>query len=345
MVAPEPATETDLLRVHDATYIAAVRQAGANPAAYGGGFGIGPGDTPAFSHMHEVSAEIAGATIRALDDVVAGEALRAFSPAGGLHHAHRDHASGFCVYNDCAIAIAHTIAENPGLRVAYVDVDVHHGDGVQAAFYARADVLTVSVHESGRYLFPGTGRAAETGSGAGVGFAVNLGLAPGADDVSYGLAFDAVIAPALRAYSPDVIVAQLGADSHWADPLGHIATTVEGQYRMAARLVAVAEKVCGGRIVATGGGGYDTFSAVPRAWACALAALLCVHVPAELPDCWRLLAAEAAKRAGTVARLSRLTFDESGFGSEQEWGGDPLGETQRAIARLRAEHPLLRQDA
>jgi acetoin utilization protein AcuC len=318
-----------------------VRVAGSSPERWPSAFGIGPGDTPAFAHMHEVSALIAGATIRALADVVEGRSARAFCPAGGLQHAHRDHASGFCVYNDVAVAIAAAVAEHPGLRAAYVDVDVHHGDGVQEAFYDRADVLTVSVHESGSYLFPGTGRIAETGTGEGSGFAVNLPLPPGAGDDCYRLAFADVIAPAVRAFAPDVIVAQLGADSHRADPLAHLTTTVRGQYDMAQHLVELADGVCDGRIVATGGGGYDAFSATPRAWACALAALLGTAPPEELPECWRLLAADAAKKAGERIEIPHHTFDEFGGAEGPHAGGDPLGETERAIERLRATHPLL----
>ena len=341
LVSPEKASDADVLAVHTAGYVDAVKAAGANPGTWHGDRGIGPGDTPAFAHMHEISAEIAGATMRALSDVVEGRCQRSFSPAGGLHHAHRDHASGFCVYNDPAIAICHALSAHPDLRIAYVDVDVHHGDGVQDVFYEQANVLTISVHESGRFLFPGTGRLVETGVGAGTGFAVNLPLAPGAGDDSYGIAFETVIAPAVRAFSPDVIVAQLGADSHRADPLAHLDTTVWGQYHIATRMVALADEVCGGRIAATGGGGYDSFSAVPRAWACALAALLGVPVPEELPDSWRMLAVEAAERAGVRIHLPISTFGEAEAPRQPEWGGDPLAETERAIVRLRAQHPLL----
>jgi acetoin utilization protein AcuC len=345
LVEPGPIDDADLLRVHDADYIAAVRQAGASPSTWGGAFGIGPGDTPAFPRMHEASAEIAAATIRALADVVENRCQRSLSPAGGLHHAHRDHASGFCVYNDCAIAICHALMHNPGIKVAYIDVDVHHGDGVQDSFYDRSDVLTISVHESGRYLFPGTGRPVETGTGRGAGYALNLPLPPGSGDAEYAMAFESVIAPAVRAFAPDVLVTQLGADSHRDDPLADLTTTVAGQYRMAQNLTALADEVCGGRIAATGGGGYDCFSAVPRAWACALAALLGVAVPPDLPDAWRLLAAEAAERAGEDVAIPRGTFDESPIPNVAPWDGDPLGDTERTVMRLRAAHPLLREDS
>jgi len=234
---------------------------------------------------------------------------------------------------------------HPGTRVAYVDVDVHHGDGVEATFYDSDDVLTVSVHESGRYLFPGTGRPTDIGTGMGVGYAVNLPLAPGSGDAEYGRAFASVISPVVRAFEPDVMLIQLGADSHASDPLGHLTTTVAGQYSVTQHLIRLADEVCGGRVAATGGGGYDSFSAVPRVWACALAALLGVPAPAELPDAWRLLAAEAAARAGVAgdaAVIPRGTFEEPQPVEPAPYGGDPLGETERAIMRLRASHPLLR---
>lgn len=347
LVTAELASTEDLARVHDEAYIGAVRAAGADPDDWRGAFGIGAGDTPAFAEMHEASARVVGETIRALDDVVAGRCTRAFGPAGGLHHAHRDHAAGFCVYNDPAVAIARALAADPTLRVAYIDVDAHHGDGVQEAFYKSPHVLTISLHESGRYLFPGTGRTVEIGEGPGEGFAVNMPMAPGATDAVYARAIEGVVVPAVRAFRPSVIVAGLGADTHLADPLTHLSTTVEGQYRTAVRLTKLADEVCRGRIVAIGGGGYDSFSAVPRAWACVLAALLGVPVPAELPESWRSLAEEAAERAGTQAQFTERTFDEpasdvNGPDRETEWALNALSETERMIDKLHAEHPLFR---
>ncbi len=185
LVVPEPANAADLLRVHSRDYLAVVENDRASARA-NELHGLGPGDTPRFPDMHAVSALIAGGAIRALDGVLAGEFHRAFNPAGGLHHAHGDRAAGFCVYNDCAVAIAHATAGQPGLRVAYVDIDAHHGDGVQEAFYARDDVLTISLHESGRYLYPGTGASGDVGEGRGRGYAVNVPLPPyaGFDRVS-----------------------------------------------------------------------------------------------------------------------------------------------------------------
>ena len=192
--------------------------ASADPDGWRGGFGINTGDTPAFPAMHEAAALAAGATTRALSDVVSGACVRAFSPAGGLHHAHRDRAAGFCVYNDLVVAIEVATRAHPGLRVAYVDLDAHHGDGVQEAFDERDDVLTLSVHESGQYLYPGTGSVLDKGHGRGVGFTLNVPLPPDAGDECYQQVLERVVTPAVRAFGPDVIVAQLGADTHRRRP-------------------------------------------------------------------------------------------------------------------------------
>lgn len=342
IVTPEAATDAELLLAHDAEYVAAVKRASADPAGWREGFGIGPGDTPAFAGMHTAASLAVGATLRAARDVVAETIPRAFSPAGGLHHAHRDRAAGFCVYNDPAVAIAAITAENRWMRVAYVDLDAHHGDGVQEAFYERDDVLTVSVHESGTYLYPGTGRTVETGSGPGTGFAVNVPLPPGSGDAEYAMVLATVVGPALRAFRPDVVVAQLGADSHRDDPLTHLDTTVAGQYANARAVIALADELCYGQIVALGGGGYDSFSAVPRAWACALAALLGVKPPSTLPDAWR----EAARAAsGELHMPPPGTFDEESPEPSEEAQEQAAQGAAHVVDQLRSSHPLLRPGA
>ncbi len=340
LVAPEEASEAQLLTAHGSAYVAAVKRASDDPDGWRSGFGIGPGDTPAFPGMHEAAALAVGATARALRDVVSGDCARAFSPAGGLHHAHSDRAAGFCVYNDLAVAIAVVSAQYPGTRVAYVDLDAHHGDGVQEAFWERDDVLTISVNESGAYLYPGTGRATEIGSGTGRGFAMNVPLPPDAGDECFSLVLAEIVGPALEAFSPDVIVAQLGADSHRNDPLTHLDTTVAGQFANASKLVEFAEKLAGGRIVATGGGGYDAYSATPRAWACVLAALLGVEPPAELPRSWRDAAASAS---GGLSVPPEGTFDELSPAPPAEGAERALLGTQRVIRELQVTHPLLQK--
>lgn len=337
---PQPADETDLLSAHSREYIAAVQKAARGSSA-GFRFGIGPGDTPAFPGMHEAAALAAGGSVRALEAVLSGEFVRAYNPAGGLHHAQRDRASGFCIYNDCVVAIERAIALRPGLRVAYVDIDAHHGDGVEAAFSERADVLTLSVHESGRYLFPGTGRAQDRGTADGSGFTINVPLPPSADAASYSLVLSEVITPGLRSFAPDVIVLQAGGDSHRNDPLTHLHNSVAGFDSTVRGIIALSDQLCGGRIIVTGGGGYDTFSAVPRMWACAMARLLGHEPPLELPGEWRHEASERAAAAGVEWVPVSGTFDEWVPELSDEVRAEVLGDTAREVERLRADHPLL----
>ena len=288
VIEPRPATEEQLELVHTREYLYALKLASADPAAWTvPQNGIGTSDDPVFAGMFEAATLVCGATTAALRTVLDGDSLRTMSIAGGLHHAHADHASGFCLLNDLAVAIADALVRDPDLRVAYVDVDAHHGDGVQAIFYDEPRVMTVSVHESGTFLFPGTGFADETGEGAGVGTSENLALPPGATDACYRMAMDEFVAPVVNAFGPDVIVAQLGADAHHADPLATLGLTLPGYADVVGRIVDLADRVCEGRLAATGGGGYGAYSVVPRAWAWATARLADVPVPGKLPQTWR----------------------------------------------------------
>jgi acetoin utilization protein AcuC len=284
LLEPAAVTGTDLARVHDLDYLAAVKAAGAdgNPALF---YGFGPGDNPPFAGMHEAAAHVCGATLRAAEAVRSGQAMHAFSPAGGLHHAMRNRASGFCVYNDPAVAIAWLLDQGVQ-RIAYVDVDVHHGDGVEAIFAAEPRVLTVSVHESGRYLFPGTGFAHEIGEGEARGTIANLPLPPSTTDDLYLPAFDAVVPALVRAFEPEVLVTQLGCDSHYTDPLAHLGLTVDAYRQLAGRLHDLAHTVSGGRWLATGGGGYQWAAVVPRAWCAYLAEMLGAALPERLPEAY-----------------------------------------------------------
>ena len=281
VVAPTMPTGADLTRVHDLDYLAAVQAAGERNRAMLA-YGIGPGDTPSFPGMHEASALVCGATMAAAAAVLSGEAVHAFSPAGGLHHAMRDRASGFCVYNDPAVAIAWLLDQGVE-RIAYVDVDVHHGDGVQEAFAGEPRVLTVSVHESGRYLFPGTGFAHEVGEGGARGTVANLPLPPSTTDDLYLAAFDAVVPALVRAFDPQLLVTQLGCDTHYTDPLAHLGLTVGAYRQLARRLHDLAHTVAAGRWLATGGGGYQWATVVPRAWCGYLAEMLGSELPGRLP--------------------------------------------------------------
>src|SRR5271165_5058203 len=265
MVSPPPATDAELATAHDDDYIAAVRQAGRSLAP-DLRFGLGTSDDPVFEGMHEASALVAGATLAAARTIwpgprgqaagtadAAAPALHAASIAGGLHHAMRRSASGFCVYNDPAIAIRWLLSAGAE-RVAYVDTDVHHGDGVQAAFYDDPRVLTISMHEHPATLFPGTGLASEIGSGDGRGYAVNVPLPAGTGDAGWLRAFDAVVPPLLRAFAPEVLVSQHGCDSHRLDPLANLELSVDAQRRAHLMVHNLAHEITRGRWLLTGGG-------------------------------------------------------------------------------------------
>ncbi|HEX9818609.1 MAG TPA: acetoin utilization protein AcuC [Methylomirabilota bacterium] len=273
---PTPAAERDLAVFHAPEYLAALKAAnsGAQPPG-GGAFGLGPGDNPVFRGLWEAAQLVAAGSLLAADLVARGEADRAFHFAGGLHHALPDRASGFCYVNDAVLAILRL--RERGLRVAYVDIDAHHGDGVQYAFYGDPHVLTISVHERGERLFPGTGFVHELGEGEAAGYSVNLPLEAYTDTQVYLPAFEAVVPPLLERFKPDVIVVQLGIDSHRTDPLTHLALDVQGFARALARVLPLAP-----RLIALGGGGYDLRN-VARAWTVAWAVLNGVELPAELP--------------------------------------------------------------
>ncbi len=288
LLEPVAAPEALLRGFHTPEYLEVLRAASAGddvPAAYR--FGLGPGDNPIWPGCFEASALACGGSIEAAELVARGEVTRAFAFAGGLHHAMPDRASGFCYLNDAVLAIQALLRH--GLRVAYVDIDAHHGDGVQAAFYDRADVLTISTHERGDRLFPGTGAVDELGEGAGRGYAVNLPLHPHTDDTVYLEAFDAVVPPLVAAFRPDVVVAQLGIDGHRTDPLTHLALTVNGFAEAVRRILG-----CAPRLVALGGGGYDLGN-VARAWTVAWALMNGVALPDRLP---RAFVAAAAAHFG-----------------------------------------------
>ena len=331
MLAPSPATDAELETVHDDDYVAAVRQAGRSLAP-DLRFGLGTADNPVFEGMHEASALVAGATLTAARAVWPGPATHAVSIAGGLHHAMRRAASGFCVYNDPAIAIRWLLAAGAE-RVAYVDTDVHHGDGVQAAFYDDPRVLTISLHEHPATLFPGTGLPSETGTGDGAGYAVNVALPAGTGDAAWLRAFDAVVPPLLRSFKPTVLVSQHGCDSHELDPLAHLELSVDGQRMAQVMLHDLAHELCDGRWLATGGGGYALVQVVPRTWTHLLAVAAGVPVdPAmETPVEWRELArsltGESAPESMTDGAPARYVPFSSGMDP-----GDPV---DRAIMRTR----------
>jgi acetoin utilization protein AcuC len=340
-ISPAPATDAELAMVHDDDYIAAVRQAGRSltPDLR---YGLGTPDNPVFEGMHEASALVAGATLAAARAVWSGSAVHGASIAGGLHHAMRRAASGFCVYNDPAIAITWLLAAGAE-RVAYVDTDVHHGDGVQAAFYADPRVLTISLHEHPATLFPGTGLPGEIGAGPGAGYSVNVALPAGTGDAGWLRAFDAVVPPLLRAFKPTVLVSQHGCDSHRLDPLAHLELSIDAQRAAQVALHDLAHELCDGRWLLTGGGGYALVQVVPRTWThlLAIAAGAPLDPQMETPPRWRELArsltGETAPRTMTDGSAARYVPFSSGI--------DPDDPVDRAIMRTRsatfAAHGLL----
>ncbi len=276
----------DVLQLHAEDYVAAVQRLSENPDDVGDPrYGLGLADNPVFRGMHEASLEVCGASVAAAKAVWEGRATHAFNPAGGLHHAMPDRASGFCVYDDPAAAITWLLRAG-ARRVAYVDVDTHHGDGVQAFFYDDPRVLTISLHESGRYLFPGTGFTNEIGVDDARGASLNVPLAPSTPGEVYLEAFDAVVPDALDAFAPDVLVTQLGCDTHYTDPLAHLALTTGDYQALAQRLHDLAHAKAHGRWVALGGGGYQVTSVVPRAWTIYFAELTGADLPHEVPWSW-----------------------------------------------------------
>ncbi|CAN5137977.1 acetoin utilization protein AcuC [soil metagenome] len=279
------ATDDELTLVHTARYLDAVRRAGHGENGPWWEFGFGPGDNPIFPAMHEASARVAGASLVAAEAVWSGRAEHAFNPAGGLHHAQAERASGFCVYDDPAIAIA-WLLDHGAERVAYVDVDVHHGDGPQAIFFADPRVLTISLHQDGRTLFPGTGGVDELGEGDALGTKVNVPLPPFTGDDGWRAAFEEVVPPLVEAFAPDVLVTQLGCDSHHLDPLANLSLTTAAYRHAATALHDLAHRATGGRWLATGGGGYQWARVVPRAWTTYFAEMAGVELDDELPATW-----------------------------------------------------------
>jgi acetoin utilization protein AcuC len=295
IAAPDVAGDAVLARLHAAHYIEQVRSFSDHPWQPSA-MGIGSMDVPAFHGMHEASALVAGGSVGAVASILDGTAAHAFSPAGGLHHAMRTRAAGFCVYNDVALAVA--AARDAGHRVLYVDLDVHHGDGTQALFWDDPAVLTWSIHESGRSLFPGTGGVDELGGPHAPGTAVNTPLEAGSGDESWWPIVELVLPALAAAFRPTLLVSQHGCDSHALDPLAHLRVTTAAYARACTLLDEVAHRHCDGRWLATGGGGYDAYRVVPRSWAIVWLAQAHRPLAVETPPAWRDRWAAAAAAFG-----------------------------------------------
>jgi acetoin utilization protein AcuC len=339
LITPLPATEEQLQSVHGRGYLEAVRAASADPTF--SGYGLGTADDPVFPGMYDASALIAGGSAQAAQAVWDGTYQHAVNIAGGLHHAMHDYASGFCVFNDVVLGVRTLLAAG-AQKIAYVDIDVHHGDGVQAAFYDDPRVLTISLHQDPRTLFPGTGFPDELGTGAAEGTSVNVALPPGTSDDGWLRAFRAVVPGAVRSFAPDVLVTQCGCDTHHEDPLANLELSVDGQRRAIAELHRLAHDIAGGRWVAFGGGGYGLVRCVPRTWTHLLAEATGKPVDpvTAVPGAWQ----EYVRSLGARGTLPQ----QMGEGREPNpipWA--PGGESwlDRAVgATRRAAFPLLGLD-
>ncbi len=264
---PVLASEQDLLRFHTADYVSQVRQQSQSGAGY-----LDYGDTPAFVGVFEAAAYVVGSTVDAVNQAVAGQRPRSFVPIAGLHHARRDGAAGFCVFNDIGVAIETLRQVHNIRRIAYVDIDAHHGDGVFYAFESDPELVIADVHEDGRFLYPGTGRSDESGIGAGRGTKINIPMAPESDDAAFRRKWPE-IEEFLRAKEPQFVLLQAGADSIGGDPLTHLRFTPAIHGYVSAQLRKLADDCCQGRMVAMGGGGYDR-SNLARAWVAVVEGML-----------------------------------------------------------------------
>ncbi len=277
---PRPADDAELTLFHTPEYVEVVKRlsAGERSLPYWQ-YGFGPGDNPVFSGMYESEGLKVGSALVGAKMLLDGDCDVAFSYGGGLHHAAPAEASGFCVFNDAAVVLRWLQAK--GLRVAYVDIDVHHGDGVQWAFFDSDRILTISLHQDGRTLFPGTGSVGEIGREAGVGYSVNVPLPRLTDDQAYLLAFDSIVPPLLERFRPDLVVTQLGVDTHFLDPLADLVLTTAGQTSLYERFERLAP-----RWLALGGGGYN-IDVVPRSWTLAFGVMSGQQFPEAIPDAYR----------------------------------------------------------
>jgi acetoin utilization protein AcuC len=313
-LVPTQAPDEEVQRVHVPSYLTAVKSAPEVP--FGIGHGLGTEDNPIFFGMHEASALVCGGSLLGAREIAEGRVDRAVNIAGGLHHAMADRAAGFCVYNDCAVAIS-WLLDHGFDRVAYIDVDVHHGDGVQAAFYTDPRVLTISLHQHPMTLWPGTGWSREYGEGEGAGYAVNVPLPPGTADAGWLRAFDAIVPSLLTAFRPQILVTQCGVDTHFEDPLANLSLSVDGHRTIYQKLRELADRTAGGKWLAVGGGGYGLFRVVPRSWTHLIATVLDRDVEPRrpLPASW----------VSHTAGLTRRELPTS-MGDGRDTGYDPWTE-------------------
>ena len=334
IVEPLIATDEELAAVHDPDYIIAVHEVSANPEVANEKRGLGTEDNPVYAGIHEASARLAGGTIMAAESILSEKALHVVNFGGGMHHAAKDKASGFCIYNDAALAIERLLA-NGVSRVLYIDVDAHHGDGTQSIFWDDPRVMTISIHESGMSLFPGSGYANEVGGPNALGTAVNIAVPARTGDAAWLRAFHAVVPQLATAFAPEVIVSQHGCDGHIEDDLSNLRLSIDGQRQNALDIAELAQRLCEGRWIATGGGGYNVTTVVPRAWShlVAIASGKPIPLRTAVPQPWREYVHE---------RYGIWTPETMGDDAELWWrsweiGYDPADPVDRTIMATRKE--------
>lgn len=335
-VADEPDVEGFLHTVHTPAFVAAVKAASEDPDHADAAFGLGTEDDPAFVGIHQTSARIAVATRDLCRDVWTGEVDHGVNYCGGMHHAMADRAAGFCIYNDAALGIK-WLLDNGAERVAYVDVDVHHGDGVERIFWDDPRVLTISVHETGRVLFPGSGFPGDVGGPQAQGMAANLELPPGTGDAGWLRAIHAVVPALIRAFKPQIMVTQQGCDSHYSDPLAHLAISIDAQRTAFETLHDLAHEVCDGKWVALGGGGYELVDVVPRSWShlTAIAAHRPVPLETDVPQEWRDHVQQRLGRPGPPRMGDGVAEGDHVWFRSWATGSDPDNPVDRAVMATR----------
>lgn len=331
---PFVADDAQLATVHEPGYIAAVREISRNPDRSNEALGLGTEDDPAFEGMHEASARLVGGSLAAAEAVLSGQALHAVNFSGGMHHAAAGKASGFCIYNDAAAAVARFLDAGYS-RVLYIDVDAHHGDGTQSIFWNDPRVMTISLHESGLTLFPGTGFANESGGPDAAGTAVNVALPARTTDAGWLRAFHAVVPQLTGAFAPEVIISQHGCDGHRDDPLSNLHLSVETQRQAALSISGLADQFCEGRWVATGGGGYNVASVVPRSWSLLLAVAANTRMPVTtpVPHSWR----DYVRERHGIETPPALGDGVDVWWRSWEVGYDPNDEIDRTVMATRKE--------
>ncbi|WP_427384671.1 acetoin utilization protein AcuC [Janibacter sp. G56] len=336
VIDPALPSNAYLTQLHDPAFVAAVRAASEDPGVADAAFGLGTEDVPAFLGMHEASARIVGGTLESCRRVASGQNLHSVNFTGGMHHAMPGRAGGFCVYNDIAAGIRELL-DSGFERVAYIDIDVHHGDGVEAYFWDDPRVLTASMHENGRALYPGTGWPTEVGGSGAEGSVVNVALPPGVRDSAWLRALSASIVPAVRAFKPQVIVSQHGCDSHSQDPLAHLQISVDGQRAAADVIHRLSHEVSDGRWVAVGGGGYELVSVVPRVWAhlVGIAGHTPVSPATSIPQEWLDHVETHLGKEGPATMGELAEGDLPIWVQPWEMGFNPHSEADRAIVATR----------